>query len=197
MFLCITSEDKSLISGKAGLHYNLSISCNSKEILPKSCFPLFPMSHLLCFEIRAWVWKICRRRDRLPTPVFLGFPCGSAGKECACNVGDLGLIPGLGTSPGEGKGNLLQYSGLENSMDCIAHGVSRSQTQLSDFHFFWSKVVSNRKCYCCGGGGRVEDEMLQEPDRSIHFLKSLVMIWLIFSGILFLIYIRYNLLIVS
>ena len=57
------------------------------------------------------------RRDRLPTPVFFGFPCGSAGKESACNAGDLGLIPGLGRSPGEGKGNPLQYSGLENSMD--------------------------------------------------------------------------------
>ena len=54
---------------------------------------------------------------RLPTLVFLGFPCGSAGKESACNVGDLGSIPGLGRYPGEGKGYPLQYSGLENSMD--------------------------------------------------------------------------------
>ena len=50
------------------------------------------------------------RRDRLPTPVFLGFPCGAAGKESTCNAGDLGLIPGLGRSPGEGKGYPLQYS---------------------------------------------------------------------------------------
>ena len=50
------------------------------------------------------------------------FSCGSAGKECACNVGDLGLIPSLGRSPGEGKGDPFQYSGLENSMDCIVHG---------------------------------------------------------------------------
>ena len=57
------------------------------------------------------------RRDRLSTPVFLGFPCGSAGKQSACNAGDLGLIPGLGRSPGEGKDCSLQYSGLENSMD--------------------------------------------------------------------------------
>ena len=63
-----------------------------------------------------------------------GFPCGSAGKESACNVGDLGLIPGLGRSPGEGKGSPLQYSGLENSMDCTVNGVSKSQTRLSDFH---------------------------------------------------------------
>ena len=71
-------------------------------------------------------------KDRLlPTPVFLGFPCGSAGKESACNVGHLGLIPGLGRSPGEGKGYPLQYSGLENSMDCIDHGVSDTTERLS------------------------------------------------------------------
>ena len=71
-------------------------------------------------------WKIPWRRDRLPTAIFLGFPCGSAGKEPACNVRDLGLIPGLVRSPGEGKGYPLQYSGLENSMDCIVHGVTNS-----------------------------------------------------------------------
>ena len=75
------------------------------------------------------------RRDRLPTPVFLGFPCGSVGKESTCNAGDLGLIPGLARFPGEGKGYPLQYSGLENSMDCMVHGVAKSRTQLSDFHF--------------------------------------------------------------
>jgi len=58
----------------------------------------------------------------------LGFPCSSAGKESACNAGDLGLIPGLGRSPGEGKGYPLQYSGLENFMDCIVHGIAKSQT---------------------------------------------------------------------
>ena len=63
----------------------------------------------------------------------MGFPCGLLGKESACNAGDLGSIPGLGRS-GEGKGYPLQYSGLENSMVCIVHGVAKSQTQLSDFH---------------------------------------------------------------
>ena len=58
--------------------------------------------------------KIPWRRDRLPTPVLLDFPCGSAGKESACNAGDLGLIPGLGISSGEGNSDPLQYSGLEN-----------------------------------------------------------------------------------
>jgi len=65
----------------------------------------------------------------------LGSLCGSAGKESACNAGDLGLISELGRSPGEGKGYALQYSGLENSMDCTVHGVANSRTRLSDFHF--------------------------------------------------------------
>ena len=69
-----------------------------------------------------------------------GFPCDLAGKEFACNEGDLGLIPGLGRSSGEGKGHPLQYSGLENFMDCILHGVAKSRTLLSDFHFFVHSV---------------------------------------------------------
>ena len=60
---------------------------------------------------------------------------GSASIKSAHNVGDLGSIPGLGRSPGEGKGYLLQSSGLENSMDCIVHGVAKCQARLSDFHF--------------------------------------------------------------
>ena len=83
----------------------------------------------------SWVRKIHWRRDRLPTPVFLGFPCGSAGKESTSNVGDLGSIPGLRRSLGEGKGCPLQNSGLENSMDYIVHGVAKNGTLLSNFHF--------------------------------------------------------------
>ena len=73
-----------------------------------------------------------------------GFPDSSAGKESACNVGDLGLIPGLGRSPQEGKGYPLQYSGLENSMDCIVHGVTELDTtkQLS---FSFSKIKRTRQ----------------------------------------------------
>ena len=80
-------------------------------------------------------WKDPQRRDRLPIPVFLGFPSGSAGKESACIVGDLGLIPGLGQSPGEGKGYPLQYPGLENSMDCIK-GVAKSWV-VGVLYIFW------------------------------------------------------------
>ena len=66
--------------------------------------------------VRFLSWEVPWRRDRLPTPVFLGFPGGSAGKESTYYTGDLGSIPGLGRSPVEGKGYPLQYSGLENSM---------------------------------------------------------------------------------
>ena len=69
-----------------------------------------------------------------------GFPSSdSAGKESASNARELGLIPGLGLSPGEGKGYPLQYSGLENSKDFVVHGVTKSWTRLSDFHFHFSE----------------------------------------------------------
>ena len=105
-------------------------------------FSFFPSMHFLQFRrpwFNSWVRKIPWRRDRLPTPVFLGFPCSSFGKDSLCNVGDLGLIPGLGRTPGEGKGYPLQYSDLENSMDCIVHGISKSRTRLNDFHFHFSQ----------------------------------------------------------
>ena len=81
--------------------------------------------------------------SKIPDPCKAGFgvvsvittPCGSAGKESACNAEDLGSISGLGRSPGEGKGYPLHYYGLENSMDCIVYGVSKSLIRLSNFHF--------------------------------------------------------------
>ena len=63
-------------------------------------------------------WNVCCIPKKYSLCSLHSFPCGSAGKESACSVGGLGLIPGLGRSPGEGKGCPLQYSGLENSMDC-------------------------------------------------------------------------------
>jgi len=72
----------------------------------------------------SWVGKIPWRRVRLPTPVFLDFPCGLAGKE-SIHMGDLGSIPGLERSPGEGKGYPLQYSGLEWT---TFHGLAKNQT---------------------------------------------------------------------
>ena len=65
----------------------------------------------------------------------VGFSDSSVGKESGCNARDPDLIPGSGRSAGEGIGYPLQYCGLENSMDCIAHGVAKSQTRLNNFHF--------------------------------------------------------------
>ena len=70
----------------------------------------------------------------------LCFPGGSVGKELACEVGYQGLIPGLERSSGEGNGYLLQYSGLENFMDYVVHGVAGSQTPLSGFYFHWDLI---------------------------------------------------------
>ena len=82
-----------------------------------------------------------------------GFPGGSAGKESSCNVGNLGSISGLGRSPGEGKGYPLQYSGLENSMDCVVHRLAKSQTRPSNFDFTCTFVMGpeqRRIQYCIG-----------------------------------------------
>ena len=78
--------------------------------------------------------------SHISTDVCGPMPGGSDGKKSTCNLGDLGSIPGLGRSPGGGCDNPLQYSGLENSMDrawqASVHGVTKSQTRLSGFHFF-------------------------------------------------------------
>ena len=73
-----------------------------------------------------------------------GLPLWLRSKVSAYNAGDLGSIPELGRSPGEGKGYPLQYSGLGKPMDCIVHGVKKSQTQLSDFHF--TSLLSQTPC---------------------------------------------------
>ena len=88
-----------------------------REVLP-SCFRFHAVNGCLL--------------SRLFSATYDGdcFPCGSAGKESACNVGDLGSVPGLGSSPAERNGYLLQYFGLENSMDRIARGVAKSRTRL-------------------------------------------------------------------
>ena len=78
-------------------------------------------------------------RRRQTTSHMFGFPGGSAGKESPCNAGDPSSIPGLGRSPGEGKVYPLQYSGLENSMDCIVHKVVRVRHD-------WVTLNVNAKC---------------------------------------------------
>ena len=84
-------------------------------------------------------WEDLLEKGKATYSSILGLPCGSAVKESARSVGDLGSIPGLGRSSGEEKGYLLQYSGLENSVDCIVLGVAKSGTLLSNFHFLQKK----------------------------------------------------------
>ena len=86
--------------------------------------------------------KMRSRRDRLLTPIFLDFPCGSSGKESACKAGDLGSIPGKGRCLGERKGCPLQYSGLDNSMGCIVHGSQRVRNGLATINFTYFHILT-------------------------------------------------------
>ena len=88
---------------------------------------LLKMSNLI-FLLNIDIYKLILAQIECKLQALWGFPCGSAGKESVCNAGDLGLVPGLGRSPGEGNGYPLQYSGLENSMDSIVYGVAKSGT---------------------------------------------------------------------
>ena len=90
-----------------------------------------------CQQNKRSTWVIPWRRKWCSLSFHKYQPCicGSAGKQSTCNVGDPSSIPGLGRSPGERKGYPFQYSGLENSMDCIVHGITKSQTLLNNFHF--------------------------------------------------------------
>ena len=108
--------------------------------------------------------------------VTLGFPDGSAGKESTCNVGELGLIPGLGRFSGEGKGYPLRYSCLENSMDCIVHGVTKSLIQLSNFpfHFFHGNSMLNILRHC--------QTVFQNICTSFHYQKQCIRVQVFFNS---------------
>ena len=98
---------------------------------------LIPVLSVACsFEFQYTIsesWHSCL--SLVVAAPLLGLPLWLSGKVSAYNAGDLDLIPELGRSPGEEKSYSLQYSGLENSMDCIVHRVAKSRTRLSDFHF--------------------------------------------------------------
>ena len=100
---------------------------------------------LSIFSCACWLYECCLWKNFYWSLLYisffffllvscLGFPCCSVGKESTCNVGDPGFIPGLGKSPGKGKGYPLQCSGLENSMDSKVHEVAKSWTRLSNLH---------------------------------------------------------------
>ena len=98
------------------------------------------------------------------------FPSGSDGKESACNAGDLSLIPGLGGPPGEGKGYPLQYSSLENSRDYTVHGVTKSQTWLSDFHF---QGVGRRSWFILPMDAQLQHSSLKRIFLPLNYFDSL------------------------
>ena len=101
-----------------------------KLIHSSNIYRKFTISQALHQSLMIWQWIIYSH------PLEdVGFPCGLAGKESTCDLADLGLIPGLGRTPREWKSYPLQYSGLENSMACIIHGVTKSWTQWRTFHF--------------------------------------------------------------
>ena len=117
----------------------------------------------------------------------MGFPCALNGKKSACNVGDLGSIPGLGRSPEEGKGYPLQYSGLENSMGCIVHGVAESDMteQLSlSLQFHIDNHLQIDSCisfclicmiffsFCLIAVARTSDIMLNKNGESRHIYHN-------------------------
>ena len=108
-----------------------SVTVFSSSFLPSF---LSPCLSFLLSSCNKCLW-IYHPKQNLLVYLYKGFPVCSAGKESACNAGDPGSISGLGRSPGEGNGYPLQYSGLENSMDCVVHGVAKSRTGRINFHF--------------------------------------------------------------
>ena len=126
-------------------------------------------------QFDSWVRKSHWKMDIPPTPVFLGFADSSAGKESTHSARDLRSIPGLRRSPGEGKGYPLQYSGLENSTNCIVHGVAKSQTRLSDFHFYFvCRCASVLNRFSRVGLLATAWTIAQEAPRSMGFSRQLL-----------------------
>ena len=127
----LISDDKCLCQGKVKRELGKVVTCTEQRGMTTRAFGSLETGHFPCLGF-------CPPRGTLLS--YLGFPGRSAGKESACNAGDLASIPWLARSPGGGKGYPLQYSSLENSMKCTVHGVAKSQTALSDFHlqFSWS-----------------------------------------------------------
>ena len=121
------------------------LSATSWTVARQALVVIILQARILKWVANSFSRGFSQTRDRIQVSCIAGrfftvwsFPCGSAGKGSSCNVGDLGYIPGSGRSSGEGKGYPLQYSGVENSMDCIVHGVAKSRARWSDFHFHFS-----------------------------------------------------------
>ena len=132
----------SLLSSLAGLNSSTAFLSMWKAVPACGCVALLSPVFLLLTSHSRLPGQGTHSRNSTEIGPTSAFPCGSAGKESACNAGDLGSIPGLGRPPGEGKGYPLQYSGLESSMDCIVHGVAKNRSGLSGFHFHFHPLPS-------------------------------------------------------
>ena len=112
-----------------------SVPCRSRSYNSTSFTKALVTPLCLAYSLSSITTRKRQKLLALNTTHSGGFPGSSAGKESAYNAGNLGSVPGLGRSSLERKGYSLQYPVLENSMDCMDHGVTKSQTQLSEFHF--------------------------------------------------------------
>ena len=124
-----------MVSLKVYMYIRVDLLCIFKFIRSAHCHQLLEFIS----DMKEYIILRFHPQDKTKGNIadqFRGFPHSSVGKESACHVGNLGSIPGLGRSPGEGKGYPFQYSGLENSV----HGVTKSRSRLSDFHFHFQSV---------------------------------------------------------
>ena len=121
---------------------------------------------MLVTPVRFLDWEDLLKKGKAAHSSILGLPWWLSWKESICNAGNLGSIPGLGRSPGEGKGHPLQYPGLENSMDCMVHKVAKSWTRLSNFHFYFPYGLKQRIA------GQLREEAGHSPQTTYFFIPK-------------------------
>ena len=164
------------------------------------CCCFFKSIYWLNIYFLLWNWV---EKSEGTQPYILGFPCGSAGKEPTCNTGDVGLIPGLGISPGEGEGCLLQYSGLENSTDCDCKESDMSEwlslslfTEILLYSSSDEKNISSDKSLAVSTDGKAVEPYIYMYPFSFNLLSRLPVTWaefpVLYSRSLLVIHFKYS-----